>query len=305
MNIFRIDPYRYIACRAFVLILVVATGFLFACSMARPPSRPLDGVRMGEILNLTRDQTAAVKTLYYSGNLVIEDGDSRVDAHILLVAEQEPLRLKIEVTHVWGRPIAHARIQGHWVEIVSFSDKRVYQGDMREARLHASFPIPLQYPVLWSLARAYPVLENFHQATSESETQITLRDQTGMPLQVMEVAKGTGLPGRVWYAGPDAGISFGDFQERTGLFYAQSLLLKIGRNGPGLTVRIREMVLNPSLPGPVFELEGPAGFQMVPLGRGGALSPVRGYVTGLYAPRAFQKEMTSHDAVVRGHNCLQ
>lgn len=246
-----------------VAVLVLSSGC--AQLMTRSPSLPLARQQIAGIISSFEDQKSAVHTLVSSGTLTIESQGAQSDAEVLIVARRDLSRIRIDVTHAWGRPLLQILVDGPRLDILSFSEKRRYRGRLGNPFLLKQIPFPLDSDLLWSLARAYPVLPPYHLAHSEKGDQITLTDNQKSDIQVIDLYPASNLPRRVRLCRQGTTISFSDFQDRGGLIYGGEIALSNAENTTRLTLAIRKMVFNGSVPEAIFQQEAPYDFEEVHL----------------------------------------
>ena len=250
--------------RLFSVILLL---LLSCCArvVITPPSPPLDHQTITGIVSVFKEQEVVVRTLFSSGMITFDIKGSESDATILIVAIRDPSKIKIEITHPWGRPLLHILIKGSSLEILSFTDKRLYSGQIGTYDLSRLIPVPLSPELLWTLARAYPVLLKYNSVLSLDGNQITLLDQRGDKIQIIDLYPESDLPHRVSFCQQNTEITFADFQNNGGIQYAK----EIGLNSPGdnarLALEIRQIVFNKPVPNKIFRLETPLNFELVPL----------------------------------------
>lgn len=243
--------------------LLLSTGC--ARMMTRPPSPPLGHSQIAGIISSYKEQESAVHTLFSSGTLTIERQGTRSEAEVLIVARRDPSSIRIEITHAWGRPLLHILVDGPRLDVLSFSEKRHYRGRLGSPFLLKQLPFPLDAHLLWSLARAYPVLPPFHQARSEKGDRITLSDRQNSDIQVIDLYPDSSLPQRVWWRRQGVAMSFSDFEEAGNLIYGREIGLTDTEDTIRLTLEIRKMVFNRPVPDSLFEQEAPRGFEEVHL----------------------------------------
>jgi len=246
-----------------VTVLLLSNGC--AQFTTRPPSPPLGHQQIAGIISSFKDQESAVHTLISSGTLTIESQGAQSEAEVLIVARRDPSSIRIEITHAWGRPLLHILVDGPRLDILSFSEKRHYRGRLGSPFLLKQIPFPLDSDLLWSLARAYPVLPPYHRAQSEKGDQITLTDKQKSDIQVIDLYPDSNLPRRVWLCRQGTTMSFSNFQDSSDLIYGGEIGLSDAENTTRLTLEIRKMVFNRSVPEAIFQQEAPQDFEEVHL----------------------------------------
>lgn len=246
-----------------VTVLLLSSGCAWFATI--PPSPPLSPQVVAAIVSAFQEQGSGVETLFSSGTLTLETQGAQSEATALIVASRDPSHIKIEITHPWGQPLLHILVNGSRLDILSFSEKRRYYGDLGSCFLLKSIPFPLDADLLWSLARAYPMLPPYHHARSLKGDQITLMDQEEGNIQVIDLYPDSKLPRRVWFCREEAAISFSDFQGMSGMAYAREIRLSDDEDTTRLTLDIRQMVFNRPVPAAIFQQAAPPGFEAVPL----------------------------------------
>jgi len=230
-----------------------------------PPSPPLDHQTITGIISVFKEQGVAVRTLVSSGTLTLDIKGSESDVTVLIVAIRDPSKIKIEITHPWGRPLLHILIMGSSLDILSFTDKRLYSGQLGTYDLSKLIPVPLSPELLWTLARAYPVLLKYNRVLSPKGNQITLLNQKGNNIQVIDLYPESDLPHRVSFCQQNAEMTFADFQNNGGIRYAKEIEMHSPEDNAQLALEIGQMVFNKPVPGAIFRLETPLDFELVPL----------------------------------------
>ena len=264
--------------------LLTALAFLAfqSCSplTVRPPAPALDEESVTSLVSAFSAESEKAKTLFFSGTLTLKDQDAENSVQILMIADATPQasaddragtgacpyrRMKIEITHPWGKTLIHILIEGQRLDILDFTEKRFYRGRLKSNRLSERIPVPLNPCLLWSLARAFPALLKHQEAASFAGNQITLLDPEGEKVQVFELYSSEPLPHRVSFCKENAVMLFSDFEDDDGILYAR----KIDFHGPdhavGLAIEIDQMRFNSPLPNAVFRMEVPPDFKTVHL----------------------------------------
>ncbi len=230
-----------------------------------PPSPPLDHQAMTGIISVFKKQATVVRTLVSSGTLTLDIKGSESDTKVLIVATRHPSKIKIEITHTWGRPLLHILIKGSNLDILSFTDKRLYSGQLGNLGLTRLIPVPLSPELIWTLARAYPVLLNHNRALSVNGNQITFLDQGGDKIQVVDLYPESDLPQRVSFCKQNAEVIFSDFQNNDSIQYAKEIEMNSPNDNARLALEIRQITFNKPVPDAIFQLETPRDFEVVPL----------------------------------------
>ncbi|MCG6877933.1 MAG: outer membrane lipoprotein-sorting protein [Deltaproteobacteria bacterium] len=258
--------------------LLTALAFLGlqCCSplTVKPPAPALDEESVASIVSAFAGQEKATRTLFFTGTLTLNNRGSENSAQILMIADRTSRagtgahsygRMKIEITHAWGKSLLHLFLEGQRLEILDFNEKRFYRGTLRSRYLSARIPIPLNGAILWSLARAFPAVLKHHKAASFAGDQITLMDAEDVKVQVFDLYSSEPLPHRVSFLKENAEMIFSDFEDEDGILYARRVSFHSPGHEISLTIRIDQMKFNTLIPEAVFEMVPPRDFKTVNL----------------------------------------
>jgi hypothetical protein len=232
---------------------------------ARPPSPPFRPDTVDRLIERFKEQEGRVSTLIVSGRLSLKQKDREQEVDLLAVAIRDPLRIKMELTHPWGRPLFHLSIEASNVRIVSFPEKRLYVGDLQALGRWVCLPPGTTQDHLWPLLRAFPSLCSHDRAASLQGGQITLFDYEGKAVEIIDLYPDTTLPHRVSFPGQGLKLTFSGYREDDGISYATEIGLRGDGSETELVLHLRQIVFNKAAPEPVFHLSVPESFKTLPL----------------------------------------
>ena len=233
--------------------------FLFLSSCATF-YRPLGDRDVEVILSRIQNQEGKVFSFYSSGGLSLQDRDWESESYVLIVGNRNPFKIKIEVTHPWGRPLAHILIDQRNLQVLSFTEKRLYLGAFTPETLSKFLPGELDGLLVWAVLRGYPHLLSYHRTTSMKANQIRLLDEKGEVLEIIDLYSESKLPRTVFFPEKNMSLGFSDFQEIDGIYYARKVKVEDMGGKGNLMLRNRKMVFNKTIPKEVFHLEKPPSF---------------------------------------------
>ncbi|MCF8128357.1 MAG: hypothetical protein K9N10_07560 [Deltaproteobacteria bacterium] len=251
---------------------------LFAVHCCSPltvksPSPALPQERVASVVSAFTEQEKAVETLFFTGTLTLKERGSANSVQILMIADATPWagtgacpygRMKIELTHPWGKALIHILLEGSRVDILDFTEKRFYSGGLNGKYLSERLRVPLNPSILWSLARAFPAVLEHRSAASYAGNRITLLDREGDKVQVFDLYSSEPLPFKVSFCKENVSMVFSDFQDEGGILYARQVKLDIPEQKISLGIEIDQMRFNTRLPKAVFEMDPPGDFITVP-----------------------------------------
>jgi hypothetical protein len=238
---------------------------IFQCCapvFVRPPSPPFDHQKIAHLVSSFEEQERRVQAFFSSGTLTVADYYSEFDADILIVATRDPLKIRIEVTHPWGVPIFHILIQEAHLQILSFPEKRYYNGHLGDSDPALNFfPLHLDPDQLWGLVRGYPILGEYYRVESQQGDQITLLNRELESVRIIDLYPQSDLPSLLSYPEQDIEVSFSDFENDEGIYYARNIIFNDSNAWTTLELNIKNMVLNKTIPEEVFDLKIPPYFE--------------------------------------------
>ena len=212
---------------------------------------------------VSREQERRVHSLFSLGRLTIKRYGSETELNVLIAGERNSGNIKIEITHPWGRPVVHILINKMRFQTLSFREKRYYYGRLGDSDTSRFFPVRLDPDQIWALIRGYPVVRKHSRAISLKGGQIAFLNKDGEKIQIIGFYPQSSLPCLMSFPGQEVEVSFSDFQNDGGTYYAR----KIGLNDPEtssiLTFDLKQIIFNQAIPKEIFELEKPVDFEIM------------------------------------------
>ena len=249
-----------------LIVLFLVLVFPNCATIYRPPPKgPLNPHEIRIIMSGIEEQGRKVFAFYTVGSLLVKDWAQESESNILIAGTKGPFKIKIEITHPWGRPILHILFHKTRLEVLSFSDKKFYLGTFTPEALSKIFPGELNANLLWATLRGYPNLITHHRIASRKANQVTLFDGKGKAVEVIDVYPESLLPKSVSFPEQHIDLAFSRFQKNNDIYYAREVQVKSTKRRKNLTLKNRKMVFNKAIPGEVFTLEKPPAFEILDL----------------------------------------
>jgi hypothetical protein len=208
-----------------------------------------------------RDQERQVHALFSLGRLTIKRGGSEAELNTLAAGVRDSGKIKIEITHSWGRPFLYILLRERRFQILSFGEKRYYTGYLGSLDPSGVFPGMLEPDQIWTFIRGYPVIREHNRAVSLEENQITVLNKNGEFVQVIDFHPQRSTPCSVLFPEQDIRLTFSDFKNEDGIYYARKVGLSDPRTDSELTFDLKQVVFNKAIPEEIFQLEKPVGFE--------------------------------------------
>lgn len=257
---------RYLFCPALSRTLLVTLGLALLAGCAtlegEAPGPSRGSIQVEEVLSRIQQQEERVFTFYTLGSLIVRDWYGEADSDVLVVGMRDPLRVKIEITHTWGQPILHILVDGKRLEVLSFSERRLYVGDFTPEALSKFFPGALSAQFVWSALRGYPALVVHEKAFSPERNRIVLQGPGEKEVEVIDLDTGGTHPARVLLPDQEVQLTFSDIHQVDGISYAREVGVDYKAGSRRLTLKGEKVVFNRPVPPAVFNLEKPPGFSV-------------------------------------------
>jgi hypothetical protein len=249
------------------LIAIACLIFFPGCAgiPVQPPPPPFSHQKIAQILYEIREQENKADTFFSTGKLMIKGEAPESESDILIVGSHSPFRVKIEVTHPWGRPILHILANETNLHILSFPEKRYYVGSLGNSVPSRLFPNSLEPDQLWSLLRGFPILRKNDQAVSLKGNQIMLLNQDAEIVQIIDFFPQSNLPRLITFPERSTKIYFSNYQKENNICYAREIRLSDPESANDLSINLKQMVFNKPIPEAIYNLEKPADFKTLPL----------------------------------------
>jgi outer membrane lipoprotein-sorting protein len=228
-----------------------------------PPQPPLASAKLNMAVSQIKEQEEEVRSFYWNGRLTLREGYWEQESNILVAATKEPRRIKIEITEPWGRPVAHLLLDGKTLTALSFAERKVYVGEVTSETVSKVFPGHLDPMMIWDVLRAYPSLRPCHHPVSQKADEVSLVDDNGKEIQILDLDPENLQPRLVSFPGLTTRLAFAGFREDEGISYAQEV--KVIQGELNLTIHHEKMVFNKPISKLIFTLEAPPGFETADL----------------------------------------
>lgn len=223
--------------------------------------------KISEIVASLKEQEGLVSAFFGSGSLMVEGQGPETESNVLIAGIRDPLRVKIEITHPWGRPLLDILIQDSEIRIVSYQEKRIYRGPIGGLAPSRFLPGGLAPDQIWAILRGFPILRRYDHAVSLKANHITLMNKEEEILQVVYLYKKSNLPRLISFPGQGIETLYSDYQDQGGILCADTIRLDDSEKESMIQLSRKQMVFNEPIPGAIFEQKAPSGFQVVRLKR--------------------------------------
>ena len=247
------------------LILFVLT-FLIGCAplVPYPPTPPFSQEEAARLIARLKTQGDEVTSFQGIGKLRFKDGEQESEANLLAVGSR-PLRVRLEISHPWGRPLFFVVADNKHTQAVSFVEKKVFRGEWSRLPVRPFSVLALDPDSLWMvLSGGVPILPHA-RAASVKQHEIRLFDADEGIREIIAFFPDSRLPRSVHF--PDKGITLvlSDYERSGwGLKPSAIVIMSEGHN-QSAEIRYKQLRINKSVPEEIFRLAPPPGFEIVDL----------------------------------------
>jgi hypothetical protein len=264
----------------FLFIFIILSG----CASIPPPSSKsaLGQVEIKRILDNISQDNASVSSFISSGRIIFKNWAWGSESKILIIGQREPIRLKIELIHTWGRPILHILIKEGKIEALSFSENRLYSGIYSPLTLAKFIHVRPEIDQLWSILRGYPDLKPYNSFAPQDPDQFVLFDQNGKELEKISLDLETLQISSIRVPESDLKISFSEYSTEKDIPYAEKIRVDKEGVGKHFLLNHETMVFNQKIPTNIFKMKIPPGFEIIELDK--IISPTPGERIMDYGP---------------------
>jgi hypothetical protein len=213
---------------------------------------------------MMRDQGQKVSTFSASGTILVDGWIWDSSAEILIAGTKEPFRVKMEITHSWGKPVIHILIRDDQLEILEFSEKRLYTGEFSSKSLSRFLPGEYYDPdTIWAILRGFPNVLPYQKIQTPRSSRIDLLDREGNIIEVINYYPENSSLKTVSFPGNAQDMLFSGFMESNGIHYAAEVKLDNIKRRKHLVLRKKRVAFNREIPDQFFIMEKPPAFETV------------------------------------------
>ena len=248
------------------IILLLVSFFVLAllpgCAALRTVVKgpPLTDPQIDAIVSKIDQQQALVSSFYSSGTALFKDGILEAEADALIVGTGEPLRLKIELTHSWGKPLLHVLVDRARLEVLSFKDRKLYVGTFSPDALSGFLPGGLDARMIWAVLRGYPALLQSSDIISREAGRLIVLDERGSELQIVNLGGEKKDPAAFRLIRQGVKVTFEDYQSIGAILFARKVGIEHPESNKSLVLTRKKTVFNKTIPEAIFALEKPPHF---------------------------------------------
>jgi hypothetical protein len=251
------------------IITLLAFAFFLAGCVTLAPYRQQKLLSEEEVQNLiaeTKAQEEIVSQFYFTGQLTIDGWIIDRSADILIAGKKEPLWIKMEVTHSWGKPLFYLLIRDERLSIIDFMEKKQYDGGFTSANLSRFLPeMDCSTGMIWSFLRGYPIYRGLSGIYEDREGVLTIKGANKKTIGVISLSPEKEIEKAALFSPGSPSMIFNNFNIAGDISYAATTLLEDKKEKRDMTLKRKKVVFNKEIPDEIFTLTPMPAFELVPL----------------------------------------
>lgn len=253
-------------------ILYAIFSFLFlqfGCSALKQPAEIESLFRKdaAQILSHLKGRNSNINSFQGVGRIVVNSGTGELNSN-LFIAGKSPQKVRLEISHFWGKPLVHIVIDGKEISVLSLMEKKFFRchngfldiDHVLLSKLHAEF--------MWDvLAGRLPVSDKAVKAVRSKENEILLLDSDGTILERILFNASHMVAKEIYFPLQQITVILSEFRGMNSGY--TPLKIDIIEEGldRAITIEYKDFEINKQIPDEVFYLAPLAGYEVIETGR--------------------------------------
>ena len=262
--------YSFLSVNNLILVQLVLFILIFqGCAIFSSRQRPQLFLTVDDIENIIQNVTVQediVSEFYSTGALTINGWILDTSVDLFIAGKKDPLMLKLEISHSWGKPLLYFLIKEDSLEIRDFTEKKQYFGKLTPGSLSRFLPNMYCSPdMIWSFLRGYPHFVSYDRIYEGSPGVLNLEDRNKNTLGKITFSPDEGVIKAVSSPPRFLNMKFTDFRKTGDIDYAEKSVVEDIKGKKDLTLKRNRVVFNRDIPDGIFALNNQPYFEEVNL----------------------------------------
>jgi len=248
------------------LSIFLLTLLLGCASLAPfPPSKPFSQQESYRLISNLQDQEEKVSSFQGIGTLMLKKGEEEIEANLFAVGSN-PYKIRLEITHPWGKPLLYIVADEKSISVLSLTDKKFFRGPPHSLDIKQFFLYGLDLDLAWKIfSGSVPILSATGGTVSLKPHEISLYNKQDEIIEAISFSSKTLLPRSVYFPKKGFSILFSEFEE--GDLGPHPLKIRVLKESEDqlVVIRYKSFTLNKPIPEKIFQLNPPPSFEIVNL----------------------------------------
>jgi len=248
------------------LSIFLLTLVLGCASLAPfPPAKSFSQQESDRLISNLQDQEKKVSSFQGVGTLMVQKGEEEIEANLFAIG-RNPYKIRLEITHPWGRPLLYIVADEKSISILSLTDKKFFRGPPHSFDMKQFFLYGLDLDLAWKIfSGSVPILSASGGTVSLKPHEISLYNKQGEIIETISFSSKTLLPRSIYFPKKGLSILLSEFDE--GYLGPHPLQIKVLKESEDqlVVIRYKSFRLNKPVPEEIFQLNPPPGFEIVNL----------------------------------------
>jgi len=248
----------YLAIFAVTLLLGCAPLFPF------PPAKPFSQKETAQLISRLTEQGEEIRSFQGVGRLRFKKRGEESESNLLAVGCR-PFKMRLEITHPWGKPISHIVVDEKNISVLSLIDNKFFTGPSGPLHTEQRFLFGIDLDSVWKILSGRIPIEPHCRAVSLKPNQITLYDGQGEVVEIISFSPGPLLPRSVYFPKKRLTIRLREFKQGDLGPYPLRIKIQKGDQDQLVEIRYKSLGFNKPVPEEIFQLNPPPGFEIIQL----------------------------------------
>jgi hypothetical protein len=241
---------------------------LFGCASIAPfpPGKPFSPQDTAGLISNLRSKEGKILTFQGIGTLNLKQGKETIETCFFTVGSNHS-KIRLEITHPWGKPLLHMVADKSEVSVLSLTDKKFFQGPPHAIDIRQFFLGGMDLDLVWKIFSAsLPLLPAPGGSVSLNPLEISLLDGQGEMVERIHFSSRSLLPRSIYLPKRGLTIMVSEFKHGD-VVGSHPLRIKVLRENKNqvIIIRYRNLIFNKPVPQEIFQLNPPPNFEIIHL----------------------------------------
>jgi outer membrane biogenesis lipoprotein LolB len=244
-------------------IAIIALALAVSCAPLQtlPPAKPISQDQAHRLIAQLRAQADEVFSFVGAGKLLLRERRGETDMNLIAVG-QRPSRIRLELTHTWGKPLIFLVADKQNTSVLSFVEHTFYSGPSKQLNRRQFFPFEIDLEIVWViLSGRIPVLPHCNVA-SLRQNEITLFDGQGDTVERLTFSRDRSIPTSIHLPKQGLTVTLSQFKAGTMGPYPSKVSISQGDERHA-EIRYTSLEFNRSIPEELFALNPTPDVQII------------------------------------------